>query len=504
MKSFLLKIRNIGFMLMALGINISNAQLLDTAFNHTGIVITDIVSSIDYCNGVKIQSNGKIIAGGYYSTSSNSGASAIRLDSNGLMDNTFATSGKFTNSVGSGSNIFSGIQLDQNNNVVFCGYSSVSISENDAILLRSTNAGLLDNSFATGGIFQYAHANYLSNLYGITIQSDGKILAVGESEKSDFSTDSSFIIRLSSNGVLDASFGNNGKFSISNGVTLQSIATLPSGKIITIGIDNTGYIYIYQLNTNGSLDFTFNGSGIYSFYFGSNDGVAYSLAVQKDGGILVAGKSNSKFAIARILSTGILDNTFNTNGILSIDFFGQTSVANGVAVDTFATPNKIILAGYTYRGGSQDMAIARIALDGSVEAKGEISIGTGDSEATSVSIQPDSKIVMAGNANNQTLNQDFVVVRVLSNFANNVTGVLSPDLVSQNINLYPNPASQNVNVSSIYNIQQIKVVDILGNEIMSQNGFGNTLVNVSSLPKGLYNFVITTDKGTGSKKVSVQ
>ncbi|HSZ24507.1 MAG TPA: T9SS type A sorting domain-containing protein, partial [Cytophagaceae bacterium] len=61
-----------------------------------------------------------------------------------------------------------------------------------------------------------------------------------------------------------------------------------------------------------------------------------------------------------------------------------------------------------------------------------------------------------------------------------------------------------VTVNSTYNIQEIKVLDVLGNEVINQTANGNAQINVSTLPKGLYNFVITTDKGTGSKKVNVQ
>jgi hypothetical protein len=72
------------------------------------------------------------------------------------------------------------------------------------------------------------------------------------------------------------------------------------------------------------------------------------------------------------------------------------------------------------------------------------------------------------------------------------------------INLFPNPASQTLNIHSIYTIENIKIIDILGNEIRNLTSSGNTQLDISSLPKGLYNFVITTDKGIGNKKVSVQ
>jgi uncharacterized delta-60 repeat protein len=505
MKSTLISIKFIVSIVLIIGVNHSNAQILDPTFNSTGIITSGLSGTTNSCGNVSVLSSGKILVGGTF-TGSNPNIVAIRLNSDGTFDNSFGTSGTVIETLSNSGYITDGMYLDYNNNLIYTGSYATSSTQEGFFLSRLTSTGALDNSFGTNGLAQFTSPNYLKQIVSSDIQADNKITILVQSQKSDLSSDSFQVWRVNTNGTLDFSFGTNGIANVSYTVyETSAIKFLSTGKIITTGYDGSGNILVSRLNSNGSLDATFNGTGIMTFNVGYNDALPNTITIQKNGNILIAGKANSKFLVARVLSNGTLDNTFNSTGILILDFYGSTSVANTIAVDTFATINKIVVAGYTYQGGRQDMAIARIELSGIVEAKGDIPIGlTGDSEANSMSIQSDSKIVLAGNINNQTVSQDFAIVRILSNFSNNVTGVISPDLVSQNITLYPNPTSQNVTVNSTYNIQEIKVLDVLGNEVINQTANGNAQINVSTLPKGLYNFVITTDKGTGSKKVNVQ
>ncbi len=60
-----------------------------------------------------------------------------------------------------------------------------------------------------------------------------------------------------------------------------------------------------------------------------------ALALQPDGRIVVAeatGGPNSNFAIARLLADGTLDSEFTDTGVMTIDFFGFTDLAESVAV----------------------------------------------------------------------------------------------------------------------------------------------------------------------------
>jgi len=60
-----------------------------------------------------------------------------------------------------------------------------------------------------------------------------------------------------------------------------------------------------------------------------------ALALQPDGRIVIAGNTagpNPNFAVARLLADGTLDTGFTDTGVMTIDFFGFTDVAESVAV----------------------------------------------------------------------------------------------------------------------------------------------------------------------------
>ncbi|HRD51376.1 MAG TPA: delta-60 repeat domain-containing protein, partial [Flavobacteriales bacterium] len=70
---------------------------------------------------------------------------------------------------------------------------------------------------------------------------------------------------------------------------------------------------------SGSLDITFGNTGIASIDFATNhDDRGQCVLVQPDGRILMAGGSHQgngvRFAIARLMPNGTLDNTFGTSG----------------------------------------------------------------------------------------------------------------------------------------------------------------------------------------------
>src|SRR3954470_15949048 len=116
----------------------------------------------------------------------------------------------------------------------------------------------------------------------------------------------------------------------------------------------------------GALDTTFNLTGFVTTDFGSNaDG--YAVAVQSDGKIVVAGifaPANFDFAVARYIPNGTLDTTFNPNppkpGTVTTDFGTIREYATSVTVQS---DGKILVAGF-YNPG---LAIARYDQFGALD-----------------------------------------------------------------------------------------------------------------------------------------
>jgi len=169
----------------------------------------------------------------------------------------------------------------------------------------------------------------------------------------------------------------------------------------------------------GTLDPTFNTSVTpgYTKTDVVTGGYDYgqAMAAHSDGRIVVAAYNvNNYFTILRYTSTGALDNTFGTGGIVTLRYAaGDDAQAYAVTV---LSNNKILVAGYSW-GATKDFALLQLNEDGTPDAGFGTggwtitAVGAGDDEVRSMSVQPDGKIVLAGITDNGSDN-DFAVVRL--------------------------------------------------------------------------------------------
>ncbi|MDZ4405653.1 MAG: hypothetical protein U1A53_23535, partial [Prosthecobacter sp.] len=186
----------------------------------------------------------------------------------------------------------------------------------------------------------------------------------------------------------------------------------------------------------GDLDVSFGIGGIVTTAFGSGNDRGYSLVLQSDGKIVVAGQAAAAdFAVARYNPDGTLDTTFNGTGKVTTNIRGTDDNGRGVALQS---DGKIVVVGSSSDGGNRsDVTLVRYNTDGTLDTSfGQAGTGkivttiAGGSSAGSVAVQADGKIVVAGDAIYSTL--DFVVLRyngdgTLDN-SFGVGGLMSTDL----------------------------------------------------------------------------
>jgi uncharacterized delta-60 repeat protein len=159
---------------------------------------------------------------------------------------------------------------------------------------------------------------------------------------------------------------------------------------------------------DGDLDPTFGTGGKLTTDFNRSTDIAFAVALQTDGKLVVVGTtytnndySGEDFAIARYNANGTLDTTFGANGKVKTDFPGLAAVASSVVVQP---DGKILVAGgafplFTFAG---DFELVRYNPDGSLDS----SFGVGGIVTTSfpgqgsyafaLALQPDGKIIAAG------------------------------------------------------------------------------------------------------------
>jgi len=210
-------------------------------------------------------------------------------------------------------------------------------------------------------------------------------------------------------GALDLTFGSSGIVTTDIGNSYdyaQALALQSDGKIVAAGYGRIGGNEDFALArylTTGTLDTSFNTSGIVTTAIGSFTDEAYDLGIQEDGKIVVAGRSNNgtndDFALARYNSNGTLDSTFGSNGITTTAFGSANDIAWALGIQE---DGKIVLAGQTYNGANYDFAMARYLSDGTLDSTfgtaGTVTtaIGSGHDYVHTLGIQTDGKIVLAG------------------------------------------------------------------------------------------------------------
>jgi uncharacterized delta-60 repeat protein len=182
----------------------------------------------------------------------------------------------------------------------------------------------------------------------------------------------------------------------------------------------------------GDLDQTFGRRGKVTTDFNGTTDIAYAVALQPDGKIVVVGTtyanndySNEDFAVTRYNENGTLDTSFGANGRVTTNFPNLAAVASAVAIQS---DRKIVVAGgafplFTFLG---DYAIVRYNANGSLDTsfgRGGIvrtRFSAGGSYAYAMALQTDGKIIAGGTvfvdfSTDDSSNTDFALVRYRPN-----------------------------------------------------------------------------------------
>jgi len=365
----------------------------------------------DEAFAVAIQPDGKIVVAGQTDTSvPDIDMAVIRLNTNGSLDDGGAndsTPGDNFNADGKISIFFDlgGSKFDiakavaiKGDRIVVAGYAQTGTFNFDMAVAQLDFAGNLDNAFSPGGTdggsgrtvvaFDLGGLN-IDEAHAVAVQGD-KILLAGTAHTAADGVDMA-IARLDSAGVLDSTFSpggteGNGKaivgfniggndFDSADGMVVQ-----PDGKIVLAGavaVSATDFDFgVARLLPEGGLDtanFGF-GDGKSTAHFdlgGNNDDKARSVAVQKDGKIVVAGTvqvggaGDYDFGVVRFKTDGALDPTYDADGKATIAFnLGQagTDKAEAMALDAGGS---VIVAGTVQRSsaGDTDFGAARLVPD---------------------------------------------------------------------------------------------------------------------------------------------
>jgi len=216
-----------------------------------------------------------------------------KYDAAGGLDPTFGQGGVVRTAVGTegGDDYASALAWQPDGRIVVGGFAFVPTGDGgarqEAMLLRYTAAGVLDDDFASGGVLlldSYGRVNALA------LQDDGKLLvSLSPRERSNVF----LVARFTTAGALDPTFGSEGVtsigFALADGTvstgTVSALSSLRDGSVLLAGPAKEENFFLMKLGSDGALDESFATNGILTT--GLVDGVATAAP---DGKVIIAGR----------------------------------------------------------------------------------------------------------------------------------------------------------------------------------------------------------------------
>jgi uncharacterized delta-60 repeat protein len=406
----------------------------DATFGTGGTVNIANAGALDGNGGVAVYPStagpnaGKIVTGQGYVSGGRNVFAVFRYNADGTADTSFGTGGVASTPVGVGDALISGLALQSNGSILVTGWAIAStrpLTDYAFATARFTVNGALDTSFGSGGIVVTNVKSATGNSPGedrasaVAVQSDGKIVVAGFSEQgANIYTEDFAVVRYNANGSLDSSFGSGGisvtpNFGggqdLANGLAIQS-----DGKIVVAGQvipsnGNPALMAVARYTSSGQLDSTFNSTGIVTMApAGSTNAGLIGVVVQNTGRIVVSGWCTlgpQDLALARLTTAGQLDTTFGSAGTgyaVSTDMaIGRSLVqANG----KLYTSGRVDPA-EPPSSGTIDLGVAAFTAEGTADTSfgtvGVVALDYGgtDDRGRSLTVQEDGKIVVTGISN---------------------------------------------------------------------------------------------------------
>ena len=381
-----------------------------------------------------VQADGRIVAAGQ-AGSNGADFALARFNRNGTLDASFGTAGEVATRLGTSPNsVARGLAIQPDGKILVAGFAGPGGSQEFA-LARYNQSGSLDSTFGdavqqpgpqppqplrSGSVLTNPGGN--ASATSVAVAPDGKILVAGSVQPSAFSSASDFaLVRYNADGSLDTTFGTGGIVTTKLGdfdagantvliVPDANTSTNPADyKIVAAGHTSTSggnfNFALVRYNADGTLDTTFHTTGVVTRNFGQLDDI-HDAVLQADGKIVAVGSTfiggKVELALARYDNDGSLDTTFGTAGQVTTDLGGVNQSASSLVIQP---DGKLVVAGVYAPNGPSEFFLARYLSSGSLDAtfgtNGKVLTPfdpTSNAGAASLVQLPDGTFVAGGSA----------------------------------------------------------------------------------------------------------
>lgn len=358
---------------------------VDTTFsNFTSTTDSDV-------NTIAIQSDGKYLLGGYFTTYDGvTSQGIVKINTDGSIDDSFTsplTSQQYPFTI-----------VIQSNGKILVGGNDGS----NSFIMRLNSDGSQDSGFTTSKLGLYNNVNFIALL------SDGSIIVpyipkYGDfnSELSDYISNPSslniMLIKLNSDGSLNTEFNANFDSQMSDDISFHSATVLSNDSVLLVGSSYSAEHYkggIVKINANGTPadDFYYEGTGI------GEGGSVDDVEVNSNGKIWISGTFTeyngvANTNVAKLNSDGTLDSSF-------VSFISVLSEDDSYEITRLAIQpdGKVIGTGFIYGESDEDYRmIARFNADGSKDITFDDGSGNTDSDYfMDIQLLPDNQLLAGG------------------------------------------------------------------------------------------------------------
>jgi uncharacterized delta-60 repeat protein len=389
----------------------------DSTFNDSGLVVSSFPSGNQVGRAIAVQPDGKIIAGGFGSTSLYN-YNLVRYLTDGRVDSTFGANGMVTTPVAFASDL-ADVCLQSTGKIIAGGYYQAgSASQQDFLLIRYLPNGTIDSAFGANGrvLTDFSGGNN-EQIHALAIQSDDKIVAVGEWFNTAQTVYNFAIARYMPDGSPDSSFNGTGKLLIDMaGYSdyAKAVVIQPDGKIVVAGTTATASASVTEfcavrLTAAGAPDpsFGIGGKAILPSLFNHQD-YCEAMVLQSDGKYVLAGNTSPGngiiWAAARLRADGTIDSTYNSTGWQTFAFNIYENYLQDAAIDAYGNT---VLVGSTVNDltGVTGAALASINTAGLPDptfgssGMAVFEYTDADNAAYANAFQPDGRLLIVGEMN---------------------------------------------------------------------------------------------------------
>ena len=445
---------------------------LDLSFSGDGIATAHFAPiGSDAAMGMAIQPNGRIVVVGTTQQDTQKSWALARFMPDGTLDASFGNGGQVVTTLGTTDDDAMAVALQPNGQIVVVGSTWANGPGYRLAVARYNPDGSLDTGFGTNG-FQVTTTTNGGRLLCVAIRDDGYIIAGGV-QLGGTADEKFLVARYTPDGEPDPSFDGEGFAMIDitpDDDAASDIALEPGGGILIAGYCGVGTdagMVLVRLAADGSLDPSLGGDGIVIQQLSTDHDAAYTVLRQPaDGKILVGGVTTFLpmvfIVVARYNTDGTLDTSFAGDGIYQSPHPGLNFPGNMVLA-----PDGRIVIGGTW---ATNFLVAVVNPDGTADTgfddDGVVTTSFGQNAyGNDLALDADGKAVLVGFSGQGAPNaNDFVVLRYHTGIG---VGIPESDEGLRSIIVVPNPASDQVRVSGRAN-DLLRVTDMTGRAVLAQ------------------------------------